>query len=50
MVAILYGSIEQIEIKIVVCSAYFSSGAQDAPQPQQVRELISDCEADRLIW
>ena len=37
-----------IEKIVVVCSAYFPSDAEVFPTPQQVRELIRDCEADGL--
>ena len=34
--------------RVVVCSAYFPSDAEESPPPQQVRDLIRVCEADGL--
>ena len=37
-----------IEKKVVVCSAYFPSDAKEAPPPQEVKDLIRECEAEGL--
>ena len=47
-VVIYYKSKEGTERKVVVCSAYFPGDAEDAPPPQEVRDLIRDCEAEGL--
>ena len=44
-VVIYFRSKEGIERKVVVCSAYFPSDAKEAPPPQEVKDLIGDCEA-----
>ena len=47
-VVIYHGSKEGIEKRVVVCSAYFAVDAEEFPPPQQVRDLIRDCEADGI--
>ena len=32
----------------MVCSAYFQSDAKEASPPQEVKDLIGDCEAEKL--
>ena len=47
-VIIHFSSKEGIERKVVVCSAYFPSDAKVTPPPQEVKDLIGDCEAEGL--
>ena len=48
MVVIHFRSKEGIKRKVVVCSAYFPSDAKEALPPQEVKEVIGDCETERL--
>ena len=43
-VVIHSGTKEGIEKRFLVCSAYFPGDAEESPPPQQVRDLIKDCE------
>ena len=47
-VVIHFSSKEGIERKVVACSAYFPSDAKEAPPPQEIKDRIGDCEAERL--
>ena len=47
-VVIHYSSKGGIERRVVVCSDFFQSDAEESPPSQQVRDLIRDCDADGL--
>ena len=47
-IAIHYGSKDDIERRIMVCSTYLPSDAEESPLPQEVSDLTRDCEADGL--
>ena len=47
-VVIYFRNKKRIERKVVVYSAYFPSDAKEAPPPQEVKDLIGDCEAEGL--
>ena len=47
-VVIYFRNKKRIERKVVVYSAYFPSDAKEAPLPQEVKDLIGDCETEGL--
>ena len=47
-VIVHYGSKKNIERRVVISAAQFPSNAEESPPPQQIKDLIRDCEANGL--